>query len=383
MKTDMNLMRGFILFCGLLSYSCSNDGFIESTDQVTESHKLPEKEVTALLIDFIDGCDINTKSGNDVTIGDYKTVTYTSFGIEDGAIDLESEDISVYEYDIKSGDKDGYALVVGDDRIKKVLSFVEYGSLDDTLFIEPLKEYMRAIPHILTMDLATHYGIIPPEQTLATRVGDESYYECFLPTEWGQTYPYNKNCPTATCTNPSYNGHYPAGCVPVAVAQILAYYQVPSSVSWSSVLSSYYVTSNSSATVQNQVGALIYSIGSALQVSYSCNGTGVSNSASVPSVLSSYGLLHGGLQSYSLATIINSLSNSRVVYMDGIALEGGHAFVCDGWYGGSDYNNLHINWGWNGSSNGWYYISASSPSFDTGSYVFNYNFHIIPDIRKY
>ncbi|MBO6256153.1 MAG: C10 family peptidase, partial [Bacteroidaceae bacterium] len=67
------------------------------------------------------------------------------------------------------------------------------------------------------------------------------------------------------------------------------------------------------------------------------------------------------------------------------ATVGGHAWVCDAWkrhhYDNNEYYDyLNMNWGWGGSSNGFYYID-SPMSFNTGSYTFYYGFEMITNIR--
>ena len=50
------------------------------------------------------------------------------------------------------------------------------------------------------------------------------------------------------------------------------------------------------------------------------------------------------------------LDAQRPVYYAGCSEEGCHAFVCDG-YASDDY--FHFNFGWGGSSNGYYVLSSS------------------------
>lgn len=57
--------------------------------------------------------------------------------------------------------------------------------------------------------------------------------------------------------------------------------------------------------------------------------------------------------------IYHELSEGRVVLYFGQSTGGGHAFVCDG-YQSEDY--FHVNWGWGGSSNGNFKLSAMTPS---------------------
>ena len=69
--------------------------------------------------------------------------------------------------------------------------------------------------------------------------------------------------------------------------------------------------------------------------------------------------------------IYNELSNSRPVYYSGRNSSAGHAFVCDG-YDGSGY--YHINWGWSGTSDGYFLLTALDPNQQgTGGSSSGYN----------
>jgi hypothetical protein len=60
-----------------------------------------------------------------------------------------------------------------------------------------------------------------------------------------------------------------------------------------------------------------------------------------------------------LQAIVIDLQAGRPVYFSGVTVNlEGHAFVCDGMQ--SD-GYLHINWGWNGTANGYFAISALAP----------------------
>lgn len=67
------------------------------------------------------------------------------------------------------------------------------------------------------------------------------------------------------------------------------------------------------------------------------------------------------------AKIYEEISNRRPVIIGGdMASGGGHAFVADGYDASKDL--YHINWGWGGSYNGWFAMSALNP---TAKYAFN------------
>ncbi len=62
-----------------------------------------------------------------------------------------------------------------------------------------------------------------------------------------------------------------------------------------------------------------------------------------------------------LKTEINA---QRPIYYRGEGSDGGHAWVIDGY---KNDNSFHCNWGWNGSDNDWYSLSA----LNAGGYQFN------------
>jgi hypothetical protein len=150
-------------------------------------------------------------------------------------------------------------------------------------------------------------------------------------------------------------------------------------------LASQSLTANSSATVINQVGTLIANIGTLVDMDYDCNGSGA-YSSDASSAFSSYGLTTASYQPFDISIVASSLQSGYPVYMRGVSTTGaGHAWVCDGYkkhvYGPTDYYEyLDMNWGWNGASNGFYYM-YSPPSFTAESYTFNSSFMIYPNIH--
>ena len=61
--------------------------------------------------------------------------------------------------------------------------------------------------------------------------------------------------------------------------------------------------------------------------------------------------------------VYNELANRRPMYYSGSTSGGGHAFIVDGY----DKDGLyHVNWGWGGSSNGYYLLSILDPDSNSG-----------------
>jgi Peptidase C10 family/Spi protease inhibitor len=56
-------------------------------------------------------------------------------------------------------------------------------------------------------------------------------------TAWDQVYPWNQYCPSSSSLNgTNYAGHDPAGCVEIAMAQIMYFWNFPSSYNWTAMV---------------------------------------------------------------------------------------------------------------------------------------------------
>ena len=178
------------------------------------------------------------------------------------------------------------------------------------------------------------------------------------------------------------------GCVATGMAQVMKYHSwpltglglknytsktlnVPLTVDFSATsydwanMSDYY-NSTSTDIQKNAVANLMYSCGVSVNMDY-----GKSSSASsftMAKSLITYFNYDSNIQFFQRdyyskpewADIIKTeLNASRPVLYDGQATTGGHLFVCDGY----DANGLfHFNWGWGGSSNGYFELSVLNPA---------------------
>ena len=362
MKKELFMAASAIV---LLAACNNNDEALTSKNgykpQISNEFAMSNDEAKSVLSFFVNDGATTRSDGKILTVKDYKVRN-----IEVMAGD-NTEIVPVYEYTtVNENGDEGYAIVVGDERISKVLVQVEKGSLADTIDIEPLKWYINSIPSVIKDDLSRYKANIKVKPISGgTRDSYVETHYCFLPTTWGQWGPYNLQCPVDTIDNVVL--HCPAGCAPVAVAQILAYHRVPTTLSWTSILQSQNVTSSSPSTVISQVSNLIATLGTQLSTVYSLNGS-PSTLNLIPSVLYSYSLYNNGIYTFSLDDVIYNLGNNHPVIMIGktpVDPETGtrrtHMWVCDGWkrhhYDTVYYDYLDMNWGWNGNSNGFYYIS--------------------------
>ena len=222
----------------------------------------------------------------------------------------------------------------------------------------------------------------PREYTIvAIRINNPLEYGPLLRTEWHQYEGFNDKCPP-DC---------PAGCVAIAMAQIMNYHRHPAGYNWNNMPDTY-------GTESTQT--LIYDIGQAVYMDYSPSGSG-SNIINAQSAFQNVFGYSARWITYNVSEVESQILLYRPVYFRGIRPVGaGHAWVCDGISysrnqieyfaeyrgGGAGYyyystpigpsadnpsttifsshslDLMHMNWGWrNGNSNGWYRIDGTQP----------------------
>lgn len=175
----------------------------------------------------------------------------------------------------------------------------------------------------------------------------------------------------------------PAGCVAVAMGQIMKYYQFPSRYNWSAMPNTY---------ATNTTAQLLKDIGSAVGMTYGLDGSSADTETKVPPAFKSFGYSSSVRYSGYSSDIIESEidANRPVIFRGGtkkywagiIPYYGdGHAWVCYGYHAASlsgyGYFSIYMNWGWRESYDGWY----SYNNFDNGNGTFNYNVGTIIGIK--
>jgi parallel beta-helix repeat protein len=212
-------------------------------------------------------------------------------------------------------------------------------------------------------------------------------------THWNQDCYYNEYCPEAPGSGwggwgGGPCGHAYAGCVACAMAQVMKYWDYPTTGFGShSYIHSQYgeQSANFAATtyhwddMPNQVwshndpvATLMYHCGVSVNMNYGPNGSGA-QSADVETAMRSYfgycGAKYRQKSSYQeeawIAMLKAELDLSHPLYYSGANGDSGHAFVCDGY----DNNGLmHFNFGWSGSGDG-YYSTYDVNGFNQGQAV--------------
>lgn len=205
------------------------------------------------------------------------------------------------------------------------------------------------------------------------------YVSPMITTAWGQGEGYNDLCPNGS----------PAGCVSVAMGQIMKFYRYPNNFDWDNM-------PNNTGTLATQ--ELLYNIGKTIGMNYFVG----ESTANYQQAL--YGFKYYGynaeLKAHNSTAAVQELTNRRPIFMGGYSysVNSGHAWVCDGvrreiydmqYYveyinSINEYTNygetlianphvyasvstgtkFHMNWGDKGNFNDWYLDNLTSPGLD-------------------
>ncbi|MEY2829287.1 MAG: hypothetical protein RIQ33_1145 [Bacteroidota bacterium] len=204
---------------------------------------------------------------------------------------------------------------------------------------------------------------------------------------WNQSSPYNNLCPTDL----AQTGRAVTGCVATAMAQILKYWTYPQvgygsyaytpsgfsqqNVNFGNTTYEWHNSSNTGAGKNNAVALVNYHCGVAVDMNYGVSSSGAWVIGGAPCSESAYTSYFrynpntiAGVERFNyndadwLKIIEDELDLRRPIQYVGYDPSpggGGHSWVCDGY----DVNdNLHMNWGWGGSYNGFFNLNAMNPS---------------------
>ena len=306
----------------------------------------------------------------------------------------------------------GWVIVSADDRVMPILGYSTEGvfitpqSAEDTIrgnnFWGQMKSYENQVKFVAennipaTDDISSQWQSLTDDQGMR---GTTTVVPPLLTTTWDQGWPYNELCP-GDAGGPG--GHVWTGCVATAMAQILKYHNYPSQGlgSYGYQWGSYPYTGadfgattynwsnmpNSISTSNLDIATIMYQTAVSCKSMWGAGSTGVGYSsdsdpmskAFVNYFKVAFSTIQYVESQYYTTTEWNNLiqaelTNNRPVYYRGDGI-GSHAWVCDG----VDASNMyHFNWGWGGSYNGYFALTAINP----GGFNFTSNQHAIIGIK--
>lgn len=381
-----------------MAFSCSKDSELKNTKILSHENFVELstiKEIASGIIFPVENDSLNLKATT--------TLTKSVNTIEE--VKNISGQPSFYVVNYNEG---GFIILSADKRTQPILGFSVTNRfiVDESSYPPGLKFWMDDAKNQI-YDIQISYIEQTPKEKIAWELVQQSIInevnstknepieDCYEHTEiytkgpltstlWYQTGGFNDALPYITCSGSNFQVY--AGCVPIAMAQIMKYYQHPSNYNWSSMPLTY-----ATSTTANFIEDIHDAIGNVYsgEPSYDCDGTGVSSSADMGNVLKTqFSYSYATKADYSYSTVKSNISSNRPVILSGSNNNSGHMWVCDGYrtstYYFEDctavgYLHLYMKWGWyNGQYNGWYAYN----NFNPGNTNYNSNkkmiYNIIP-----
>lgn len=319
---------------------------------------------------------------------------------------------SFYIINYKEG---GFVILTADSRLPQVLAYSEKNNFDLGQSTEGLVgwltsvrdqvRYFRSTPQdsvkvyenneILGIEQRV-FGTNNQSNVVAASSPPPTYEQTIEPllrSNWGQGAGYNNYHPDKPCAGVS-NGKAFAGCVAIAIAQVMRHHEYPSNYQWDAMP----LTRGADETSR-----LTKDIADVVHMNYRCDGSGTSAKNWTVKAFEHFGYVGSTMEEFDpeysgfyngpfIRKIRNELENNRPVILSGsaeanflfIPYKGtGHAWVCDGMrlkvvsgrkcvnkgQHGRVCDNfttttaqLHMNWGWSGQNDGFYDFGSFTPS---------------------
>ncbi len=305
-------------------------------------------------------------------------------------------------------DGGGFVIIAGDDNVQPVLAISDHNEFkvegmpeNVRWWMDRMKAYVRDVK-TQTPEVKAQWVNLVATKNASVPEAEVTVLRSRLTPEWNQYDPYNGACPLVGSDRTI------TGCVALAISEILYYqanhatemgitmpvkgtgnvggytpragYVAPAtydlnthSYDWESIAS--FDEATATVAQKEQLATLIADLGAIVEAEYSVSST---------SAISHYVAVHMAehfyfnkaatteyAASYTSRNWINKLKaeiDQRPLFYFGQSSVGGHAFIFDG-YGTYLTNDVfHVNFGWGGYNNGYYYYTnLDTSTSDDGS----------------
>lgn len=213
---------------------------------------------------------------------------------------------------------------------------------------------------------------------------------------WGQGCYHNTACPM---DNDGPCLHVSAGCVAIAMAQVMYYHKRPEKgygyasyscppygTLWADFGQTIYRWDEMADTLHSNnssVAKLVYHCGVSVKTQYSAHASSSSSTAALKALQDNFYYPTSILSNRSdindetwCGIVKSEIDSGRPIVYFGTSSLGGHAFVCDGY---DDNGLFHFNFGWDGVADGYYTIDDPSGFSESQSII--HNIYPINDIN--
>lgn len=328
----------------------------------------------------------------------------------------QSEDsVFYYVFDYADG---GFSIIGGDEVARTVLGYCPDGKFDQETMPDGLRFMLQCFESQIRAGMQAKNSI--EEETNSARrasAREKSDITPLMKSSWGQGDPYDAKIPEYD----ERYGHFLVGCGATAAAQVMNYYKHPVKGLGFNKYQKTYDTDQGKKTLSFEadfgqttydwdnmpddiirhrsqtephypiaeveaLSTLCYHVGVAMNMNYQKGGSASQNTSAIDALTKFFWYNKGArleprtsiVEDQWEQIIYDELAKGRpVLYYGDDRRYGGHAFVCDGYQ--AETNMFHMNWGWNGSSDGYYALTgdkALSPSI----YNFEYAQSIVLDL---
>lgn len=413
-----NLTKSILAVALTVSMTACNDEVMSVVQEVPEYHRSIEEAQKDLMdiLGVVDGNNSRTSTTRSIDN------VYTRNFSDNSSRSDNGLDVYVFNF----SDDQGFAMMSTDTRIPSLIALANKGNLNenDTVDNPGLQIFLEQVSSEITLDgLPETYEKIDPLEPGApygkveTWTTEVTHPNGLCSVKWGQDRPYNQYCPVVdgiTC---------PTGCVATAMAQLMSYYEYPTSYrnytfDWSEMkmtVSPFFYTTEGA----DQLARLMQQLGlkENLNMAYSPTGSGASPYL-IPPTFKAFGYTNGGtLKDYNIDDVISEIKTNHPLLAGGQSNSGGHRWLIHGLMtrtqivsnktasgtkipvSTTKYYYVLCNWGWDGNADGYYlsnafdttkgatYDDASTndnlvdPTHGTNQFNFK-NINIITGIRK-
>ena len=281
-------------------------------------------------------------------------------------------DAAYYTFNAPHG---GFVIVAGDDRVPAVLGYSDRNTFDPQDMPEAMQRLLEG--YAAQIDALDHGAKPAPHYVNGNAIAP------LLTAQWDQDAPYNLLFPNLSNGRAAY-----VGCVATAMAQVLYYWKWPArttmpipaftsegesiympqlpviSFDWDKMQDTYQIDDTGDAALA--ASQLSLYCAQSVDMNFTPTGSGAFSFV-IPVALSTYfnykkDAKYIQRDVYSTLDweeiLYQELSAGRPVLYSGSKNMSGHEFVCDGYDGNGMF---HINWGWNGVSNGYFLLNVLDP----------------------
>lgn len=268
----------------------------------------------------------------------------------------ETEETGIYVFNSENG----FVVISADDAFPAVLAYSTGSPYDASMAPPAMKEMLEAYHHTVTSTVKTRFSV-PTRADIAP----------LIQTQWDQEEPYNLLTPN----------NYPTGCVATATAQIMYYHKWPETFDWDKMKTTY--TSTDTGDAVNAVAKLMADVGEKVFMEYGDDESSARFIDACEALRYDFGYSETTefveRECYTAQAweelLYNELVAKRPVLfgaqsMPQTGIQGGHAFIIDGYAVKDGVGYFHVNWGWGGSSDDYFLISVLNPKYQyTGGHA--------------